>query len=131
MQGVGSQAHYMYPESYTPAHPHDNESIIYTVKGRWVLCSSGKRNLMKERSLFHFAPNTETGFEVPFDEPAFLLIFKGDVLFESEAMLEYLHGEMQERLQSQVGAGQVFMLKDLPEDHPARVFAAAQGWKAE
>jgi quercetin dioxygenase-like cupin family protein len=133
MQGVGSQAHFivLYPGSYTPAHSHPTESIIYTVEGKWVLCSGGKRHLMKERSLFHFAPNTDTGLEVPFDEPAFLLIFKGDVLMKSDEMLEYLQGEMQDYLQSQAEAGWVFTLKELPEDDPARVFAAAQGWKPE
>jgi quercetin dioxygenase-like cupin family protein len=133
MQGTGSQAHFLIlpPGLYTYEHSHAKESIIYTVKGKWVLCSSGKRNVIKEKGLFWFGPDVATGYENPFDEPAFLLIFKGELLMKSAELLEYLRGPMKEHLASEVEKGHVFTLQELPEDHPAREFAAAQGWKAE
>jgi quercetin dioxygenase-like cupin family protein len=133
MQGAGSQAHFIKlpPGLYTYEHVHPNESIIYTVKGKWVLCSSGIRHIIKEKGLFWFGPNIGTGYENPFDEPAFLLIFKGKVLNDSAGMIKYLQGPMKEHLASEVEKGHVFTLEELPEDHPAREFAVAQGWKAE
>jgi pimeloyl-ACP methyl ester carboxylesterase/quercetin dioxygenase-like cupin family protein len=62
------QAHFidMPTGMYLEEHPHSSESIIYTVRGHWVLCSQGRRHLMKPGSLFRFGANISTGYEVPF-----------------------------------------------------------------
>lgn len=123
--GSGSQAHFIEMQGgmFVAEHPHSSESLIYTVRGQWVLCSAGRRELMKAGSLFRFAPGTPTGYEVPFDESAFILIFKGDRITKDEReFIDYLKG-MTERLEKDHAAGTPFLLKELPTDHPAREFA--------
>jgi hypothetical protein len=108
---------------YVEEHPHSSESIIYTVRGQWVLCSAGRRQLMKPGSLFRFAAKTPTGYEVPFDEDAYILIFKGDRLTKSdEEFITYLKG-MAERLRKEHTQGVPYRLEDLSADHAARRFA--------
>jgi len=124
--GEGSQAHFidMPAGMYVEEHPHSSESLIYTVRGQWVLCSAGRRHLMKPGTLFRFGKNVPTGYEVPFAESAFILIFKGDRLSKSEAeFITYLQG-MAERLEHEHKEGTPFLLRELPADHPARAFAA-------
>lgn len=78
---------------------------------------------MKTGNLFRFDPNTPTGYEVPFDEAACLLIFKDKRLSESErAFIEYLRS-LVERLDTRHAEGTPFLLSELPADHPARIFA--------
>lgn len=125
MKAEGSQCHYieMIPGQYTSEHPHSTESIIYTVKGQWVLCRAGHRKLMKPGALFHFGRNIPTGYEVPFDEPAYILIFKSELSdWSDERFIEYLHG-LRDTLEKQNKEGTPFFLRELPSDHPARVFA--------
>lgn len=93
------------------------------MRGRWVLSSGGVRRLMAPGSLFRFGPGVPTGYEVPFDEPAFILIFKGQLFMESdEAFIQYLQG-LAGRLVDEQAGGTPFRLTDLPPEHPARVFA--------
>ncbi len=122
--GEGSQAHFidMQGGMFVAEHPHSTESLIYTVRGQWVLCSAGRRQLMKAGSLFRFAAGTPTGYEVPFDESALILIFKGDRITKDEReFIDYLKG-MAARLEKERSEGTPFLLKELPADHPARVF---------
>ncbi|MBI4585273.1 MAG: alpha/beta fold hydrolase [Planctomycetes bacterium] len=79
LNGDQSQAHYidMPPGLFLAEHPHRTESIIYGVRGRFVLCSGGRRQLIKAGSLLWFKADEATGWEFPFDEPAYILIFKG------------------------------------------------------
>ncbi|MEX2188381.1 MAG: alpha/beta fold hydrolase [Pirellulales bacterium] len=124
---TGCQAHFidMPGGMYVEEHAHSTESIIYTVRGQWVLCSSGRRHLMKPGTLFRFTAGTPTGFEVPFDEDAFILIFKGDRTTKVEGeFVDYLKG-MAERLKKEHAAGTPFLLSELPADHAARKFARA------
>jgi quercetin dioxygenase-like cupin family protein len=125
LQGAGSRAQFFELPAglYTYEHPHPNESIIYTVYGQWVLCTDGKRHIMKPRSLFWFGPNISAGYEVPFDAPAFILIFKSERGEGPEAMVDYLQNKMQPHLVQEHEAGQAFWLNELPDDHPAQVFA--------
>ncbi len=125
LKGDSSQAHFIeMPEDlYCEEHSHATESLIFTVKGRWVLCSSGRRQLMQPGSLFWFKAGTPTGYEVPFHEPAFILIFKGtrdDA--DDEGFLEYLRN-LQQRLKKAHEEGTPFKMSELLQDHPARVFA--------
>lgn len=127
MQGIGSRSQFFELPAglYTYEHPHPTESIIYTVYGNWVLCTGGKRHVMKPRSLFWFGHNIAAGYEVPFDESAFILIFKGERGHHPDAMVDYLQNEMQPHLMKEHAAGQAFWLRELPSDHPARVFASS------
>ena len=126
IRGAASQTHYieMPPDLYVAEHPHETESFIYTVRGRWVLCSQAQRHVMEPGSLFWFGADIPTGYEVPFTEPALILIFKGSLFGSSEAFQAYLHNELQPRLLAEQAAGvAVFRLSALPADHPARLFA--------
>jgi pimeloyl-ACP methyl ester carboxylesterase/quercetin dioxygenase-like cupin family protein len=108
---------------YCEEHPHSTESIIYTVRGKWVLCSGGRRQLMKPGTLFHFAVNTPTGYEVPFPEDAYILIFKTKrTTRKEEEFVTYLKG-LADRLNKEHQAGVPYLMKDLPADHPAIGFA--------
>ncbi|HUE74793.1 MAG TPA: alpha/beta fold hydrolase [Pirellulaceae bacterium] len=123
--GDGSQAHFIEMQGgmFVAEHPHASESIIYTVRGQWVLCSRGRRQLMQPGTLFRFAAGAPTGYEVPFDEPALILIFKGDRLTKEEReFMDYLKG-MAGRLEKEHAQGVPYLMGDLPADHPARVFA--------
>ncbi|MBN2328677.1 MAG: alpha/beta fold hydrolase [Candidatus Omnitrophica bacterium] len=125
MKAEESQCHYieMIPGQYTPEHAHSTESIIYTVKGQWVLCRAGHRRLMKPGTLFHFARNIPTGYEVPFDEPSYILIFKSHRSdWSDDEFLDYLR-RLKGDLESQNKEGSPFFLRELPADHPARQFA--------
>ena len=123
--GEGSQAHFieMPAGMYVEEHPHSSESIIYTVRGRWVLCSAGRRQLMQPGTLFRFGRNIPTGYEVPFGEPATILIFKGDRhMKEEREFIDYLKG-MAKRLEAEHKDGVPYLLRELPADHAARIFA--------
>jgi len=129
LKGDGSQAHFieMPGDLYCHEHSHPTESLIFTVRGRWVLCSAGRRQLMRPGSLFWFKAGTPTGYEVPFKEAAFILIFKGDRDDKDEEdFIEYLQG-LKLRLEKSHQDGTPFMLSELSLDHPARVFARTLG----
>jgi pimeloyl-ACP methyl ester carboxylesterase len=107
---------------YLNEHPHAKGSIIYTVRGRWGLSSLGRWRLMKPGSLYWFGDNIPTGFQVPFPEGAFILIFKAVSGDDDEAFVRYLQG-MAANLKKEREAGTVFRLTDLAPSHPARDFA--------
>lgn len=126
LQGVDSQAHFieMPPDLYVEEHSHPSESIIYTVRGRWVLCSKGKRYIMKSGSLFWFGPDVPTGYEIPFVDPAYILIFKAARLGTTEEFVDYLHNTLRSKLIERQASGKAFFrLSQLPNDHPACLFA--------
>ncbi|HHT24163.1 MAG TPA: cupin domain-containing protein [Clostridiaceae bacterium] len=104
-------------------HEHSTEAFIYTVQGRWVLCNNGVRKIMQAGSLFWFQANASTGYEVPFDEDAYILIFKSERGDNTEEkFLEYLYG-LKERLEKEHSTNTPYLLSELPSDHPARIFA--------
>lgn len=82
----------MHPGQYCGAHPHDTESIIYTISGQWVFCTTDGdeevRTVISEGDLFWFPGGVPTGFETPFSEPAVILILKSG----SESYGEMLSG---------------------------------------
>jgi quercetin dioxygenase-like cupin family protein len=122
--GETGRVHYldMPAHSFVDEHAHADEAFTFTVRGSYVLCVNGERRLMKPGSIHWFAPDVPTGYEVPFDEPAFILVFRGVVDQTPAEMLESIERfklkfvEMQE-------AGEIFMMRDLPADHPALQFA--------
>lgn len=128
LQGEAMQSHYidMEPGLYLDEHAHETESIIVTLRGEWVLCSRGERHHMTEGDAFWFGPGVPTGYEVPpsFEESAYILIFKGELLNESpDAFVEYLTEEMPEIVAEHRENGAAFTFDELDEDHPAKEFA--------
>jgi quercetin dioxygenase-like cupin family protein len=109
-------------------HPHPTESLIYTVRGQWVLCSRGKRWHMRAGSLFWFGDGVPTGYENPFDEPAYLLIFKTEPRTPGHdaGRIEHIEG-IRRKIEEEHAAGTPFMFAELPADHPAREFARRVG----
>lgn len=125
IHGEASQAHFidMPAGMFCPEHPHATESLIYTVRGSWVLVSGGRRFIMRPGSIFWFGAEISTGYEVPFDEDALILIFKGQRFKESdEQFIEYLEG-LKSRLEKRHADGEPFLISELPSDHPSRTFA--------
>lgn len=118
----------MQPGMYCEPHPHSSESLIYTVKGSWVFCTLGSDSEVEERvvidagDLFYFPPNTPTGFEVPFDEPASMLIIKGGSLDRETAfsMLQTASKSMD----AEAEAGAPFTYSELDSTHAAVAYRA-------
>lgn len=107
--------------SFCAEHTHEGGGITYTAKGNWVLCSDGKRHLMKPGSIFKFEPKMPTGYEVPFDESAVILL----IGCGKQDNAEYLNRirEMSAVLEKKHEEGEPFLFQELPDDHPAVVFA--------
>ena len=127
LQGVGARAQFIEMPAglHLYEHPHPTEAIIYTVRGSWVAVTDGQRHQMQPGSLLWFGPNIAAGYEVPFDDPAFILIFKGERGIDAETFVGYLENELTPSLIEERANGGTFLIRELPEDHPARIFAAA------
>jgi quercetin dioxygenase-like cupin family protein len=108
--------------SYVDEHPHDDEAFTLTMRGSYVLCVDGVRLLMRPGSIQWFGPDVATGYEVPFDEPCYILVFRVVVGESAAEMLESIERMKHHFVEAQK-SGEVFMLNDLPEDHPALIFA--------
>ncbi len=111
------------PGMFLGEHPHATGSIIYTVRGKWVLVSEGKRQVMEAGSLFRFGDNMPTGWEAPFSEGAFLLVVKTKK--KGEAYEPFMAGikKMKASLEKEKASGTPFYYNALKPDHPAIVFA--------
>ncbi len=110
------------PGMFLAAHPHPTESLVFTVSGRWVLCSEGKRQVMEAGSTFHFGSNAPTGWEAPFPEGAFLYIVKSYEDLDYESYTTDIRN-MAEELDQEMSEGSVFYYHQLPPDHEAIQFA--------
>ena len=111
------------PGMFLAEHPHPTESLVFTVSGRWVLCSEGKRQVMEAGSTFHFGSNAPTGWEAPFPEGAFLYIVKS---FEEGLDYETYTSDIRslaEQEDQEMSEGSVFYFHQLPPDHEAIKFA--------
>ncbi|WP_156945864.1 cupin domain-containing protein, partial [Hyphomonas johnsonii] len=111
------------PGMFLSEHPHPTESIVYTMSGRWVLCSEGKRQVMEAGSIFHFGSNMPTGWEAAFPEGADVLIFK--MKREGEDYKSFAEGmaATAASIEKQLKEGTSFYYHQLAADHPAIVFA--------
>jgi quercetin dioxygenase-like cupin family protein len=111
------------PGMFLAEHPHPTESIVYTMSGKWVLCSEEKRQVMEAGSIFHFGSNAPTGWEAPFPEGAFLVIVKK--MGEGENYESYTRDlrNLAEQLDNEKEGGSVFYYDQLESDHPAILFA--------
>jgi quercetin dioxygenase-like cupin family protein len=58
-----------------PEHPEPEESMVYTVSGRWILKVDGQEHRMGPGSLHWLGKGTSAGCEVPYDKPALVLSF--------------------------------------------------------
>jgi pimeloyl-ACP methyl ester carboxylesterase/quercetin dioxygenase-like cupin family protein len=118
------RAHYidMPAGLFLDEHPHAKGSIIYTVRGEWGLESQGRWHHMKPGSLYWFGDSVPTGFQVPFRENAYILIFKAVPGNDDGEFMKYLRG-LAANLRKDQDGGMVFHLTGLPAGHPARAFA--------
>lgn len=111
------------PGMFLAEHPHATGSIVYTVRGKWVLASEHKRQVMETGSLFHFGNNMPTGWEAPFAEGALLLVVKAKKKGETyEPFIKGLN-KMKATLEKDMAKGEKFYFNQLTPDHPAIVFA--------
>ena len=126
LNAAGGGAHFIEVPTgaYMDEHAHATESLIYTVRGEWVLCSRGQRWHMRAGSLFWFGDGIPTGYENPFDTSALLLIFKTEERTPGYdmTMLDRVRG-IAAQLEAEHSAGTQFAFSELPDDHPARQFA--------
>jgi quercetin dioxygenase-like cupin family protein len=111
------------PGMFLSEHPHPTESIVYTVSGKWVLCSEGKRQVMETGSLFHFGSNMPTGWEAPFESGALLLVFKSKEAGEDFEPFVKGVNDMKADLVKERANGNPFYFNELKPDHPAILFA--------
>jgi quercetin dioxygenase-like cupin family protein len=111
------------PGMFLGEHPHDTGSIVYTVRGRWVLASEGKRQVMEAGSLFRFGDKMPTGWEAPFPEGALLLIVKGKAPNDGYETFSRGIKSMQAMVDKERKEGEAFYFNALKPDHPAVVFA--------
>jgi quercetin dioxygenase-like cupin family protein len=111
------------PGMFLGEHPHETGSIIYTVRGKWVLASEGKRQVMEPGSLFRFGDGMPTGWEAPFNEPALLLVVKGKQGREDYATFNAGIKSMQATVDKDRKAGGVYYFNELKPDHAAIKFA--------
>ena len=56
-------------------HEEPEESMVYTVRGRWVLAVNGEEHLMQPGSLHWIKEGASAGCRVPFEEPALVMAF--------------------------------------------------------
>lgn len=111
------------PGMFLAEHPHDIGSIIYTVRGKWVLASEGKRQVMEAGSLFRFGDKMPTGWEAPFNEPALLLVVKPKGPTTSYDIFNRSIKAMQSLTDKERKAGASFYYNELKPDDPALAFA--------
>ena len=111
------------PGMFLYEHPHPTGSIVYTVRGKWVLVSEGKRQVMEAGSLFHFGDKMPTGWEAPFADGAFLLVVKAKK--KGDAYEPFIKGikKMKVAVDKQRAKGETFYFNELKPDHPAIIFA--------
>jgi len=107
---------------YLEEHLHAKGSIIYTVRGEWGLKSLGRWHHMKPGSLYWFGDNIPTGFQVPFREKAYILIFKAIAGSDDREFMAYLR-QLAANLEKEQKAGTAYLLADLPAGHAALEFA--------
>jgi quercetin dioxygenase-like cupin family protein len=111
------------PGMFLAEHPHDIGSIIYTVRGKWVLASEGKRQVMQAGTLFRFGDKMPTGWEAPFNEPALLLVVKPKGPTTSYDVFNRGIKAMQASVEKDRKAGSPFYYSELKPDDPAIAYA--------
>jgi len=111
------------PGMFLAEHPHDIGSIIYTVRGKWVLASEGKRHVMQPGTLFRFGDKMPTGWEAPFNEPALLLVVKPKGESTDYDVFNRGIKAMQTSTNKDRQKGSPFYYSELKPDDPAIAYA--------
>ncbi len=111
------------PGMFLAEHPHDIGSIIYTVRGKWVLASEGKRHVMQAGTLFRFGDKMPTGWEAPFNEPALLLVVKPKGENKDYDVFNRGIKAMQATVDKDRKNGAPFYYSELKPDDPAIAYA--------
>lgn len=111
------------PGMFLGEHPHDTGSIVYTVRGKWVLASEGKRQVMEAGSLFRFGDGMPTGWEAPLAGGALLLVVKGKQETKDYATFNKGIKSMQVTVDKERKEGEPYYFNELKPDHPAIAFA--------
>ncbi|UTP38228.1 cupin domain-containing protein [Phenylobacterium sp. LH3H17] len=111
------------PGMFLAEHPHDIGSIIYTVRGKWVLASEGKRHVMQPGALFRFGDKMPTGWEAPFNEPALLLVVKPKGENKDYDVFNRGIKAMQASVDKDRKNGAPFYYSELKPDDPAIAYA--------
>ena len=105
-------------------HPHDFGSIVFTVRGKWVLASEGKRQVMEAGSLFRFGDGMPTGWEAPFAEGALLLVVKPKEVTDNYETFNKGIKSMKATVEKERKKGKPSIyFNELKPDHPAIIFA--------
>jgi len=60
-------------------HAHPRETLVYTLSGRWVHKHDAESVAMEEGDMVHFPANAAIAADVPYDEPALLLVINSDL----------------------------------------------------
>lgn len=126
LKGQSAHTHYIKqpPWLYLEECRHPGESIIVTMSGEWVLSSGGDRQHMQPGSIFWFGGDTSAGFEVPFDSPSTILIFKHER--EEDTATAFVEGLIADAAAAGHACGpddSPTTFQALPPDHPAIEFA--------
>lgn len=58
-------------------HAHPRETLVYTLSGRWVHKHDASSVEVEEGDIVYFPANAAIAANVPFDEPALLLVING------------------------------------------------------
>jgi hypothetical protein len=111
------------PGMFLGEHPHDSGSIVFTFRGKWVLASEGKRQVMEAGSLFRFGDGMPTGWEAPFAEGALLLVVKPKQNTDSYETFNKGIKSMKATVEKERKEGSPFYFNELKPDHPAIIFA--------
>jgi len=111
----------MSPGLYSSEHAHPYGFIIYTVEGRWVLCSDRKRCLLGPGSIYACRSNVPMGMEVPFEEGALVIFFLEGGVGVERRYEEYVKAVSEGTKGHSVS--EMIDLRSLPATHPARTFA--------
>jgi quercetin dioxygenase-like cupin family protein len=60
-------------------HRHPRETLVYTLSGRWVHKHDAESVEMEEGDMVHFPADAAIAADVPYDEPALLLVINSDL----------------------------------------------------
>ncbi len=89
-----------------------------------MLCSEGRRRILKAGTLCRIEAGIPAGYEVPFDNAALILVFRASGNASDEEQLVDYYTDLALRAKKMQGAGTVLRISRLSEGHPARIFAS-------
>lgn len=126
LKGIFTSVDYLElpPDLFFSEVPCNYERIMYTVRGKWVLCSEGRRRILEAGTLCRIGAGIPAGYEVPFDNASLLLVFRASGNASDEEQLVDYYTDLALRAKKMQCAGTVLRISRLSEGHPARIFAS-------